>query len=941
MSSPRQKCTICLEEIIKGSRDNAVPTSCKHIFHRDCIETWATMSNTCPLCKERFKAITVVGSRVKIKCKEANLVFLEDEFPTVSEDPCLVCGSGDNPHLLLLCDTPGCDAPYHTYCIGLDRVPEGDWFCPTCHDYGEEQEPPANVGASSIEDSEESSAVRERSHQTSRFLGSSDDESVKNMRLDFAEESEDGREDHKEFVEEKLVMSSDQSDDRSGINRRKWENTHQNNEEGNPSQHSRRNASLNIPLDGLVLIPPTNDEEEGAKVLSEDLENELEMSNTFENKVYGSQLQNHLSNSSGCKTLEKVDKDSQRKLSEDLTELVKPVYENVKLRNDIFSCGCDSRSINMKKKILRKDRIPHSQQRQECMSPSSEKIVSSSERSQTFRENERLLIGGSSTSCVSISLDESLSSGQKSLLLLCSPRYRNESLRRRPNGLSQRGQLSISSNSEEVLYSLEQTCNGEKENVSSRETRSRRQSRSVVDVSLKSERLVSPSFSELSFPKSRKICSSRSKSLAICNSRIADTSFDSEEVASPFSSQSNSTTGNESWPRLPRLRPSQLSCRPRRNISVGCKSTSEISPPTYPVSKREMEPTITNRLSSKPDTKKPNPCGNSTHIEYPVIDKFRHWDENVNSGTNIHPYRQSSNLNNRLKQKEISRTYSIEPDIPDRSQHDFKRSSPEVLNTYLGETSTDSFARESSTECRKSEPLKDNIHNIGTSKCNVQVKASNLRNSNSNVSENVQKTSFRTLDTNLQPRTFNQEDITKPSDTNPLKRRMDSTIMERKKKRSEFIIENMERDEPISYSGVLEEKEPISYHRPPFYASPRRIKSHWRLTYSSRSRLEHTQAKEIHPTKIDEKPIENSHWRLTYSSRLRLERQSKEKPTPVVKNDTKKIDIENQQLQNFEQSSHSKSTGTWLFSHQAKSCTKDDYSSSEDELIFKKELAIN
>merc|ERR1712142_384351 len=50
----------------------------------------------------------------------------------LSEDPCVICGSGDNAQLLLLCDGIACDKPYHTYCMGLSGVPEGDWFCPEC-----------------------------------------------------------------------------------------------------------------------------------------------------------------------------------------------------------------------------------------------------------------------------------------------------------------------------------------------------------------------------------------------------------------------------------------------------------------------------------------------------------------------------------------------------------------------------------------------------------------------------------------------------------------------------------------------------------------------------------------------------------------------------------------------------------------------------------------
>lgn len=59
------------------------------------------------------------------------------EEPEVPSDPCPVCNSADNEDVLLLCD--GCDASYHTYCIGLDSVPVGPWFCMECmHAFGPE-----------------------------------------------------------------------------------------------------------------------------------------------------------------------------------------------------------------------------------------------------------------------------------------------------------------------------------------------------------------------------------------------------------------------------------------------------------------------------------------------------------------------------------------------------------------------------------------------------------------------------------------------------------------------------------------------------------------------------------------------------------------------------------------------------------------------------------
>jgi PHD-finger len=47
-----------------------------------------------------------------------------------SEEKCTQCKSKGNPAQMLLCDL--CNKPYHTACVGLDEVPEGDWFCEPC-----------------------------------------------------------------------------------------------------------------------------------------------------------------------------------------------------------------------------------------------------------------------------------------------------------------------------------------------------------------------------------------------------------------------------------------------------------------------------------------------------------------------------------------------------------------------------------------------------------------------------------------------------------------------------------------------------------------------------------------------------------------------------------------------------------------------------------------
>ncbi len=52
-----------------------------------------------------------------------------DGQDTIS-DACCICHSGEDGEIMLLCDK--CDQPAHLGCVGMEAVPEGDWFCPTC-----------------------------------------------------------------------------------------------------------------------------------------------------------------------------------------------------------------------------------------------------------------------------------------------------------------------------------------------------------------------------------------------------------------------------------------------------------------------------------------------------------------------------------------------------------------------------------------------------------------------------------------------------------------------------------------------------------------------------------------------------------------------------------------------------------------------------------------
>jgi hypothetical protein len=75
------------------------------------------------------KSSYAVEDRVQVADVDPGVVIedFEDENDSL---PCPICGDDDNEDVLLLCD--GCDAAYHTYCVDLDSVPPGHWFCDSC-----------------------------------------------------------------------------------------------------------------------------------------------------------------------------------------------------------------------------------------------------------------------------------------------------------------------------------------------------------------------------------------------------------------------------------------------------------------------------------------------------------------------------------------------------------------------------------------------------------------------------------------------------------------------------------------------------------------------------------------------------------------------------------------------------------------------------------------
>ncbi|KAK6267385.1 hypothetical protein QUC31_018222 [Theobroma cacao] len=91
--------------------------------------------------QEVLTLVQKLAEYAKLEClnaetkKEINdLLDSTSEIPKApwDEGVCKVCGIDKDDDSVLLCDT--CDAEYHTYCLNppLARIPEGNWYCPSC-----------------------------------------------------------------------------------------------------------------------------------------------------------------------------------------------------------------------------------------------------------------------------------------------------------------------------------------------------------------------------------------------------------------------------------------------------------------------------------------------------------------------------------------------------------------------------------------------------------------------------------------------------------------------------------------------------------------------------------------------------------------------------------------------------------------------------------------
>jgi hypothetical protein len=125
-------CSICLDPIIKRSSLD----TCGHEFCKECIDQWALLSSHCPLCKEEFRKIISYEANQKIIKRVRKRKFKydeEEEEPWYNNcaESCMVCKKSNDEHLLLVCDSCMYNI-CHTYCAGLDLIPNEDWNCADC-----------------------------------------------------------------------------------------------------------------------------------------------------------------------------------------------------------------------------------------------------------------------------------------------------------------------------------------------------------------------------------------------------------------------------------------------------------------------------------------------------------------------------------------------------------------------------------------------------------------------------------------------------------------------------------------------------------------------------------------------------------------------------------------------------------------------------------------
>mmetsp|Transcript_28973 Transcript_28973/g.46861 ORF Transcript_28973/g.46861 Transcript_28973/m.46861 type:complete len:185 (+) Transcript_28973:785-1339(+) len=63
LASKKQLCPVCVEELRLHQDVRKMP--CKHIFHEDCLLSWLTKHNTCPMCRHELDTLDLDYEELK------------------------------------------------------------------------------------------------------------------------------------------------------------------------------------------------------------------------------------------------------------------------------------------------------------------------------------------------------------------------------------------------------------------------------------------------------------------------------------------------------------------------------------------------------------------------------------------------------------------------------------------------------------------------------------------------------------------------------------------------------------------------------------------------------------------------------------------------------------------------------------------------------------
>ena len=132
-------CTCIIKEL-------ANPDSCEHNFCKGCLIEWSQRSSKCPMCKKFYYNIFIYENGIK---KQISINEIRNSYKKIVKDDsqnndenddeddmdedCYICGKNTDQGNLLLCDRCK-EKCCHYYCINLNKIPEGNWYCQYCNE---------------------------------------------------------------------------------------------------------------------------------------------------------------------------------------------------------------------------------------------------------------------------------------------------------------------------------------------------------------------------------------------------------------------------------------------------------------------------------------------------------------------------------------------------------------------------------------------------------------------------------------------------------------------------------------------------------------------------------------------------------------------------------------------------------------------------------------